>query len=100
MRAAIGELAGLLGSKITARETAYKAGMNNMGALPGQYRAINDEAQHSFNRINAWASGGQSAPASAQPVQQAQHQAPAPLPAPDAQGWITLPNGIRIREKK
>ena len=31
--------------------------------------------------------------------QQTAPQAPQTAPKPDAQGWITLPNGVRIRQK-
>lgn len=62
LKAAIGELSGLLQSKIEANETGYKTGMNGL-PLPAQYRAINDEAKHSFDRIGKWVSGGGGVPA-------------------------------------
>jgi hypothetical protein len=56
LKAAIGELAGLLESKIHARESGYRSGMGSI-PLPDQYNAINEEAKHSFSRINDWANG-------------------------------------------
>lgn len=102
LKAAVGQLSNLLQSKITANESGYKSGMNGL-PLPAQYRAINDEARHSFDAINKWVQGGQAASGNVAPGQQQAPQdahAAAPLPAPDAQGWIALPNGIKIREKK
>jgi hypothetical protein len=58
LKTAIGELAGLLGSKIQANESGYKTGMNGL-PLPSQYRAINDEAKHSFDKIGKWVGGEQ-----------------------------------------
>lgn len=93
LKTAIGELAGLLQSKIESNESGYRTGMNGL-PLPAQYRAINEEAKHSFDRIGKWVSSGAAA---AQPDHAGE---PATLPAAGADGWIALPNGIKIREKK
>lgn len=56
MKAGIGEMAGLLHSKIQAKESGYRSSMGE-APLPEEYRAINDEAKHAFSRINDWANG-------------------------------------------
>lgn len=56
LKTAIGELGGLLQSKIEAKESGYRSSMAN-APLPSEYRSINDEAKHSFQRINDWANG-------------------------------------------
>lgn len=75
LKAAIGEISGLLKSKIEAKESAYRQGMGPT-PLPSEFRAVNDEARHAYDKILAWSSGApQSAPAAA--------SAPAvPAPAP------------------
>lgn len=74
LKAAIGELGGLLQSKITSNETGYKAGMSGL-PLPAQYKSINDEAKHSFDKIERWISGVPAKSAATSP-------AAAPAPAP------------------
>lgn len=88
MKAAIGELGGLLQSKIEAKESGYRAGMANQ-PVPEEYRAINDEARHSFQRINDWASGR--AQASGAPVKVSSPAEAAKLPKGTR---FTDPNGV------
>lgn len=85
MKAAIGELAGLLQSKIQAKESGYRS---SMGAtpLPEEYRAINDEAKHSFQKVNDWANG----------VAPASGNRPAPVKVNSPADAAKLPKGTRF----
>lgn len=56
LKAAIGELAGLLHSKINTKENSYRIGMQH-APLPQEYSAMSDEAKHAFTRINEWSKG-------------------------------------------
>lgn len=56
MKAAIGELGGLLQSKIEAKESGYRSSMAS-APLPAEYSAINDKAKKSFQDISDWANG-------------------------------------------
>lgn len=64
LKAAIGELGGLLQSKIEAKESGYRSSMAN-APLPNEYRSINEEAKHSFQRVNDWANGNAPQPGAA-----------------------------------
>lgn len=56
MKAAIGELSGLLSSKIEAKESGYRSSMGPT-PLPEEYRATNQHAREAFAKINDWAAG-------------------------------------------
>jgi hypothetical protein len=91
LKAAIGQLSDLLSSKIQANETGYKTGMNGL-PLPAQYRAINDEAKHSFDTINDWVRSGAKAAPAVQ-VSPAQQQLPKVATPADA---ARLPRGTHF----
>ena len=67
----------MLGSKIEANETGYKSGMAPGTQLPENYRALSEEAKHSFQRIGDWSRGI---------PQQRQGAQPSPAPAGNAGG--------------
>ncbi len=71
MKAAIGELAGLLHSKIEAKESGYRSSMGPT-PLPEEYRATNAHAREAFSKIGDWArgvpAGGGGAPTGAAPA--------------------------------
>jgi hypothetical protein len=56
LKAAIGEISGLLQSKIEAKESGYRSSMGD-APLPSEFKATNDEARHAFSRISDWAHG-------------------------------------------
>lgn len=86
LKASIGELAGLLQSKIEAKESGYRTAMGK-APLPSEYKAINEEAAHSFRKINEWASGVK-APAGVQPAAPtAPHATVAAAPKPGNYQW-------------
>ncbi len=87
LRTAIGELAGLLQSKIEANESGYRSGMAQGAQLPDEYRAINDEARHAFSRINDWARGVPLARPRSPPAGQTAPPAGGALPPDSAFQW-------------
>jgi hypothetical protein len=56
LKAAIGELADLLHSKIEAKESGYRSSMGPT-PLPEEYRATNQHAREAFAKIGDWARG-------------------------------------------
>lgn len=56
MKAALGEISGLLKSKIEAKESGYRSSMGD-APLPSEFRSINDEARHAFEKIDTWSKG-------------------------------------------
>jgi hypothetical protein len=94
MKAAIGELGGLLQSKIEAKESGYRTGMGT-APLPAEYKAINEEAGRSFGKIKSWVAGEkpgapQAAAAPQQPVRVSSPEEARRLPKGTA---IILPDG-------
>lgn len=80
LKASIGELAGLLQSKIEAKESGYRASMG--GAVPpSEFHALNDEAAHSFQKIGDWSRGIKPVAATAASPASAAPSAPTGLPA-------------------
>lgn len=78
LKTAIGELGSLLQSKIEAKESGYRSSMGQ-APLPSEFKAVNDHARDSFDRIGAWARG--------EPLKAASHgpaAASAPANAPVA----------------
>jgi hypothetical protein len=56
MKAAIGAMGDLLQSKIQAKESGWRQGMGQV-PIPSEFKAINDEAAASFDKISNWAHG-------------------------------------------
>lgn len=79
IKAGIGELGGLLQSKIEAKESGYRSSMGST-PLPSEYKAINDHAAQSFQNINNWANGVKPPAPAQQPVAGAAQAAPALAP--------------------
>ncbi len=79
MKAAIGEISGLLKSKIEAKESGYRSSMGD-APLPSEFKATNDEARHAFEKSNDWALGikpnAESVPATAATTAPASQGAP------------------------
>jgi len=84
LKTAIGEISGLLQSKIEAKESGYRSSMG-AAPLPSEFKAINDEARHSFQKIGDWAHG----------VKPAAGEAPArpAAPASGLPGFTPKPGG-------
>jgi hypothetical protein len=90
LAAVIATEAELMHSRLTSLESQIKG---TLGPMADKYPAVRPESQKALEMIDANVSrlkGGAPTP-SAQST---------PLPKPDAEGWIVLPNGVRIREKK
>jgi hypothetical protein len=112
MRAAIGEISGLLHSKIEAKEAGYRAGMHE-APLPDQYRTENEHAklarEHVTNYVSGQkqprfeeveAQGGQRAAPQQQPPQQALPRVSSPAEAmklPPGTHFIDAQGNQRIR---
>ena len=75
MKAAIGEISGLLKSKIEAKESGYRSAMGD-APLPSEFRATNEEARHAYSKINDWALGIK--PEAARSIAPAAQAAPRP----------------------
>lgn len=91
MKAAIGEIAGLLQSKIEAKESGYRSSMGQ-APLPSEFKAINDEARHSFQKIGDWARGVKPAPEA--PAHSTATPAPAAVPKPGGKYEWTRDRGL------
>lgn len=67
LKAAIGEMGGLLEGKIRANANSYTSNFPGK-ALPGEFKGLSDKAAEAFTRINDWANNiPQSTPASQAP---------------------------------
>ncbi len=84
LREAINQHVQLMQSKINALQDRWRQGM---GPNAGDFPIIQAESQKALDRIAQRASGQQAPQTSA-------------APQVGADGWTTLPNGVRIREKK
>lgn len=87
MKAAIGEISGLLKSKIEAKESGYRSSMGD-APLPSEFKATNDEARHAFEKINDWALG-------IKPNAEKAPTAVAPQSAPQGKPPVVIQNGHR-----
>jgi hypothetical protein len=93
LQGAISTATDLIEGRMQALGNKYEAGMNYKYKTNGGIILLSPEAQRMYNKIRSTSVvGGQ-----VQPPQQQQQQQPS---APDAQGWTTLPNGIKIRQKQ
>lgn len=94
MKTAIGEIAGLLKSKIEAKESGYRSSMGD-APLPSEFKATNDEARHAFSKINDWALGikptAPAAPAPAAPLAPAAPVPPGKYVYDPARGLVPAP---------
>jgi hypothetical protein len=96
LQGAISTATDLIEGRMQALGNKYEAGMNYKYKTNGGVTLLSPEAQKMYNKIRSTSVvGGQ-----AQPPQQQQQQQQQPAAAPDAQGWTTLPNGIRVRQKQ
>ena len=80
--AAYREAQGQIATQVITGQMSRQDGMKALQSLPDP-----------FAKFKAAAGQGGGAPAS-------QQTQPAQAPAPDADGWVTLPGGVRIREKR
>lgn len=92
LKAAIGEISALLKSKIEAKESGYRQGLQG-AALPEDYRALNDEAKAAYNRINDWAMGRK--PVQGQASVGANPVAPSAPPAPGKYVYDPATGGLK-----
>jgi hypothetical protein len=95
LQGAIETAVDLIEGRMQALGNKYEAGMNYKYKTNGGITLLSPEAQQMYNKIKS------TSIVDGKPKAQQQPAAPAqPAATPDAQGWVTLPNGIRVRQKQ